>query len=315
MQLKRPYPKRLYPSEPGICEFIEKTNQFYPPDAIDFTIAQQRQWYDAYCAAFRQARPASVQVFDTALEQTDYSIPLRYYQPEHQAAVRVIYYHGGGFVVGGLGSHDDICAELCERTGCEVISVAYRLCPEHPHPAAFEDALAVFEALRDEGLAIILAGDSAGGNLVAAVCLAARDRGGPQAVGQLLIYPGLGGDHSRGSFIEQAEAPLLSTRDIEYYWRIRAGGAEPPLDDPSFAPLAAQSFFDLPPAAIFSAHFDPLRDDSAEYAARLQAAGVPVIYRDEPEMVHAYLRARIMSPGAKASFTAICQAVLQLSQQ
>ena len=164
----------------------------------------------------------------------------------------MLYLHGGGFVVGGLDSHDDVCAELCQRTGYELVSVDYRLAPEHLHPAAFDDALTAFEwVAKTYAQPILLAGDSAGGNLAAA--LAHATRGHERApIGQVLIYPGLGGDMSKGSYVEHAEAPMLTVRDIEFYRDVRSGGPERQ-GDATVAPLADTDFSGLPPTVVVTA--------------------------------------------------------------
>ena len=123
----------------------------------------------------------------------------------------MVYLHGGGFVVGGLHSHDDVCAEIRSRTGLAVVSVDYRLSPEHQHPAAFEDACSVVSVLPGP---LVLVGDSAGGNLAAAAAHARRD---PRILGQVLIYPGLGGDRQAGSYVTHANSPMLTTADLDFY--------------------------------------------------------------------------------------------------
>ena len=151
--------------------FIERTNSYYPPDTIDYTIAEQRQIYDRMCREFHVGYPQGVSAQTTSIARSGRTIPIRIYRTTAPAGpALVLYFHGGGFILGGLDSHDDICAELCGRTGFEVVSVDYRLAPEHLHPAAFDDALAAFEWAADAyPNPILLAGDSAGGNLAAAV--------------------------------------------------------------------------------------------------------------------------------------------------
>ncbi|MCB1453543.1 MAG: alpha/beta hydrolase fold domain-containing protein, partial [Rhizobiaceae bacterium] len=182
--------------------FIALTDSYYPPDAVDLPIAGQREVYDRMCRAFFNGYPDGVTAETTAIAAKGREIPIRIYRnAQPSSAALVIYYHGGGFILGGLESHDDVCAELCERTGFELISVDYRLAPEHGHPAAYDDAMEAFAwVARTRKAPILLAGDSAGGNLAASVAHATR--GHPRApVGQMLIYPGLGGDTASGSYV------------------------------------------------------------------------------------------------------------------
>ncbi len=208
--------------------FIDRTDSFYPPDAVTRSIGEQRAVYDAMCREFHAGYPEGVTVADRAIA----GVPCRAYTAGGSEAL-VLYIHGGGFVVGGRESHDDVCAELCERTGLDVIAVDYRLCPEHPHPAAYEDCRAVYKAVA-EGRRVVLVGDSAGGNLCAAVAHTMRPH---RPDGQVLIYPGLGGHPHEGSYVEHADAPLLTRDDIVFYHGVRTGGAPPP-DEVAFAPLS-----------------------------------------------------------------------------
>ena len=305
--------------EPGIRRFMAESDSFYPADAANFTMAEQRTFYNRMCAHFRKPRPTAVAVEDRVCPGPGGPIPIRIYRPSPEAALPwLLYLHGGGFVVGGLDSHDDICAELADQSGLGVIAVDYRLAPEHRFPAAFDDCWAVLEALSNGSLGIeahriVIAGDSAGGNLAAALALRARDLGRPRLSGQILIYPGLGGDVSRGSFVEQADAPGLTTADVRYYKSVYVGPPEDPGHRSKLAyPLNETDYSALPPAFLVAAHWDPLRDDCVDYAARLTAAGVGVQVRHEPLLVHAFLRARHMSPAAAASFAAITEAARSL---
>ena len=295
--------------DPEVLAFIDRTNAFYPPEAVNLTIADQRLHYDRMTADFRRPRPAGIATEGGGLSGPGGLIPIRRYWPSEPGSARVVYFHGGGFVVGGLESHDDVCAEIADTCGLEVVAVDYRLCPEHPHPAAFEDALAAIDALSDRPL--IAVGDSAGGNLAAAVALARPHK----MWGQVLIYPGLGGEAlGLRSYTERSDAPLLSTKDVKYYGRIRAGGPVPH-DDPSFAPLAAKDLRDLPPCFISSAEFDPLRDDGEEYVSRLSHAGVAAELVIEAELPHGHLRARTMSTRAADAFGRICAAITKFADQ
>ena len=291
--------------DPGIRDFLIAGERFYPPDAVNFSMAEQRAFYDRYCAHFRKPRPAGVGTED--LRYGD--VPCRHYRLAGTTDAPVlVYLHGGGFVLGGLDSHDDVCAELCAGARIDVVAVDYRLAPEHPFPAAFEDGWAALKAIASTAAEIIVGGDSAGGNLAAALALKARDAEAPRLKGQVLIYPGLGGDMSGGSYVSQANAPGLSTADVRYYRNTYRG------DGSKFAePLRETDYRGLPPAFLVAAALDPLHDDSFAYAARLRAAGVAAQVRDEPLLVHAFLRARNMSAPARASFNAITAACASLA--
>ena len=289
----------------GIRAFLQAGDAFYPADAIHFTVAEQRAFYDRYCAHFRKARPATVSTEDFRVGEVSCR---RYRKHGSSDAPAMLYLHGGGFVVGSLESHDDICAEICDGAAIDVVAVHYRLAPEHPFPAAFEDGWAVLTHLAERQSRLIVGGDSAGGNLAAALALRARDEGKPKLSGQVLIYPGLGGDTARGSYVSQAQAPGLSTADVRYYRDIYRGGGS------KFAePLRETDFSGLPPAFLVAAGHVPLHDDCFCYAERLRAAGVPAEVRDEPLLVHAFLRARHMSEPARAAFAAIVAAADSLA--
>ena len=294
-------------ADPGIREFLIAGERFYPPDAVNFTMAEQRAFYDRYCAHFRKPRPAGVVTEDVAYG----GVPCRHYRPAGAMDLPVlVYLHGGGFVLGGLDSHDDVCAEICGGARIEVVAVDYRLAPEHPFPAAFEDGWAALKAVASTNAEIIVGGDSAGGNLAAALAIKARDDEAPRLKGQVLIYPGLGGDMGRGSYVAQARAPGLSTADVQYYRDTYRGGGS------KFAePLRETNYKGLPPAFLVAAALDPLHDDCFDYAARLAAAGVPAMVRDEPLLVHAFLRARNMSVAARHSFDAITAACASLAHR
>jgi acetyl esterase len=294
--------------------FIERTYSFYPPDTTDHGIAEQRAIYDRMCRAFFTGYPDGVSAETTRIEAEERTIPVRIYsRREPDNAAVVLYFHGGGFILGGLESHDDVCAELCERTGYSVVSVDYRLSPEHVHPAAFEDAIAAFGwVLARFDRPVVLAGDSAGGNLAAAVAHASR-RGPSRPVGQVLIYPGLGGDPTRGSYVIHADAPMLSARDIAFYSTKRAAGRDVSAD-PSFAPLADSDFSDLPPTVAITAQCDPLSSDGESYRDRVIDAGGKAAWLEEPGLVHGYLRARHSVARAKESFTRIVEAVWALGK-
>ena len=293
-----------------VWAFLDKTARYYPPDAVDLSVAQQRVVYNKMCAAFDQGRPSDITTDDAPFG----GVPCRVYTPDNPSLGTVFFCHGGGFVVGDLDSHDSICAEFCSITGLRVVAVDSRLSPEHPHPEDFNDAWAAFGAVCATYVGpIVMCGDSAGGNLVAAVTHYARGRIDERIAGQLLIYPGLGGDHSKGSYITHSEAPGLTTRDMEFYMNIRSAGQDK-TGDPTYAPLHDTDFTNLPATVIITAECDPLSDDGMAYCDALVAAGGKAIWINEAGLVHAYLRARLMSAKAAASFTRVTDSLSALAK-
>ncbi|MEZ5534092.1 MAG: alpha/beta hydrolase [Thiolinea sp.] len=292
-----------------VLGFIKHSASFLPENTASLPIAQRRAVYNRLCKHFHAGYPPGVEAQDDLIDAGAHRIPVRRYRSSGStASAQIIYFHGGGFVIGDLNSHDDICAEFCDQTGYLVTSVDYRLAPEHIHPAAFNDALAAYRhQCESAGLPVILAGDSAGATLAAAVAHATRtDEVRP--VAQVLIYPALGGDVQRGSYLEHAHAPMLTTEDMLFYYRAVSGGGEIS-HDPTFLPLMDADFSGLPPTVIFTADCDPLRDDGHDYQHKILQAGGQVEWTNERGLVHGYLRARHSVKRARESFSRIVGAM------
>lgn len=288
--------------------YIARLDAAYPPDAVEMTIEDQRRVYDEMCRLFDQGRPEGVMVRDIPYG----AVPCRIYE-KSPTDVTVVYYHGGGFVVGGLDSHDDICAAICDRTGYRVVSVDYGLAPEVVFPGCYNDAYAAFEAIsKVHPGPLVMAGDSAGGNLAAAVTHQARQGAPGRILGQVLIYPGLGGDWGQGSYLEHAQAPQLTLADMAFYQKVRTGGAEPPTDDPRYAPLHDTDFSGLPPSVLITAECDPLASDGGAYRDAVRRAGGQAVWFNEPGMVHGCLRARSMSARAALFFDKVVDGIAAL---
>lgn len=283
-----------YPLSPQLAAFVERTLSHNGPDG---SLNGLRDSYRRMCRDFTPARPAGLVVQDLQLA----GVALRLYQPEQPAPESgwpwLLYLHGGGWVLGGLDSHDFICAHLAWELNLLVIAVDYRLAPEHPFPAAFDDCLAVWRALEQGALPLPLdarrravMGDSAGGNLAAALCLALRDAGQALPAAQVLVYPGLGGAANLPSRSHCADAPLLSSSDLDCFQALYLPG---PDQRSAYArPLLAKDFSGLPAALIALAQFDPLRDDGECYHQQLLAAAVPSQLYPGLGLVHGCLRAR-----------------------
>jgi acetyl esterase len=245
-------------------------------------------------------------------ELTD--IPVRIYWPpvaEHSDLPVVVFYHGGGWALGDLETHDPVARAHTVGAEAIVVSVDYRLAPEHPFPAGVDDCWAALRWV-DEHAAelggdpnrIAVAGDSAGGNLAAVMTHLARDHadlGGPKLAFQLLWYPSVTADRSLPSHIENADAPLLDRDVIDAFlaWYLPGTDVSDPTILPvTLAPANAADFSGLPPAYIGTAEHDPLRDDGARYAELLNAAGVPAELSTEPTMVHGYVSFALLIPAA-----------------
>lgn len=223
-------------------------------------------------------------------------IPLRIYRPNlERAAPAVVYFHGGGLAMGSNHSYEPLGRALADASGSTVVAVEYRLAPEHPAPAQFDDAWAatcwVAEHNAELGVdpdRIAVGGDSAGGGLAAAVALAARDHGGPGIFAQLLMYPGVDRDMGAPSIGSLATAPMLTLDDIHYLHDLADGGA-PATHDPYRIPAYATDLSGLPPAIVLSAECDPIRDWGERYAVRLRDAGVQTTVTRYPGIYHGFL--------------------------
>ncbi|MFK3974472.1 alpha/beta hydrolase [Pseudomonas sp. NPDC087358] len=300
-----------YPLSPEMAGFIEKTLSFSVPS---LEIGDQRRSYSRMCEAFTPIRSPDLEVKDFLLS----GVRVRSYRPHRLSleypAPCVVYLHGGGWVVGDLDSHDFLTAALAVDLNAVVIAVDYRLAPEHPFPAGFGDCLAVWHGLQIQAPRldidphrIAIAGDSAGGNLAAAVCLALREAGERQPVGQALVYPGLGGADDLPSRSECFDAPLLSTADLGFYEQLYVQQGE---QSPYAMPLNATDFRRLAPAFIAVAQFDPLRDDGVSYERALREAGVATEFEPGLGLVHGGLRGKGLVPEVDAVYRRLVAALL-----
>jgi len=294
----------LHPQARVVLDALEKLGQ---PDWTTQTPEQVRRMFQESALVGEGEQVARVE--DRTLPGPAGEIPVRVYAPEGEEEPRpgVVYFHGGGFVMGSLETHDATCRSLANASGCTVVSVDYRLAPEHPFPAAPEDCYAATRWVASHGAELgidpdrlAVAGDSAGGNLAAAVSLMARDRGGPALRHQVLIYPVADHGFDTPSYRENAEGYLLSRQLMEWFWGHYLA-RESDADHPYASPLRAPDASKLPPALVLTAEFDPLRDEGEAYAERLRAAGVPTRLSRYDGMIHGFFSmAEAMEPGRRA---------------
>ncbi len=242
--------------------------------------------------------PPVERVRDLAFEGPHGSVPVRVYRPTEAGAASartLVYFHGGGWTLGTLDSVDGICRELATRTDAVVISVDYRLAPEHPFPIPVDEAVAAVEWAADTAASfggdpdrLGVAGTSAGGTLALATGLYERAFGGPSLSGQFLLYPIAGNEFDTESYRENEEGPLLTRADMEWFYDqyLRS-----PVDahNPFAVPLQAPNLGGLPPATVVTAGYDPLRDDGLALVDRFESEGTPVESRHYPALAHGFL--------------------------
>ena len=278
-------------------------------DAIDIaesTPEQAREFYRNLGASFG-AGP-DVSVGDRSIPGPAGEIPLRVYTPMGEGPFGVfVFYHGGGWVIGDLDTHDRECRILCEGAECIVVSVGYRLAPEHVYPAAADDAFAALQwvgknarELGGDPDRIAVGGDSAGGNLAAVAALLARDAGAPALRFQLLVYPAVDLRKPSGfvSRKQNEEGPFLTLATMEWFENHYFASDE---DRVAFraSPLLADSHADLPPALIVTAEFDPLRDEGEAYAKVLERAGVETTLHRYDGMPHMFFQLSVVTDAGK----------------
>ncbi|MFD8984185.1 alpha/beta hydrolase [Streptomyces sp. NPDC059564] len=299
------------PVDPSLAALLDQLSAAPAPRVLDTDPALLREANKQLGAGIAAAEPIAVgSVEDTTVPGPAGKIPVRVYRPATDGPVpTVVFFHGGGWLTGDLDTHDDVTRRLCRDVEAVVVAVDYRLAPEHPFPAAYDDCLAaarhVADHVDDYGARpdrLALAGDSAGGNLAAAVALAFRDEHRPLAA-QLLAYPAVDFDGEYASRTENATGYVLRHQDVLDLQRLYAG------DDPAVrasapvSPLRAAGLAGLAPAVIGTAQYDPLRDEGNAYAAALTNAGVEVFARTYDGLIHAFLNLFRISPAADAAVT------------
>lgn len=304
----------VLPIDPGMLKFYMALSAESPPEAATWPLDRQRSAWNGVCRKFRAPMPDSLAVEDRVLN----GVPCQIFRPAGEGLkAGLIYFHGGGWVLGGPDTHGDMCAEMAAGADVVVVLVDYRLAPENPHPAQLDDSLSVLSWLRERGREIgmdperiIGGGDSAGGQMTAGLSIYLRDQMLKPLAGMVLIYPVLGASVDTPSYIRNADAPCLTREEMIYFLDSFMGGqGSANWTDPLAAPLLAEDLSNLPPAYITVAAHDPLHDDGVMFHERLLAAGGKSELRKEPALAHSYMRARHVSGPAMAGFEAIVDAL------
>jgi acetyl esterase len=278
--------------------------------------AEIRASIEAFATAGRDRAEDVAHVEDREIPGPAGTIPIRVYRPSDDTDLPVlVWFHGGGWTIGSLETHDMTCRSLTNATGCTVVSVDYRLAPEHKFPAAVDDCFAATEwvaanatDLGGDPERIAVGGDSAGGNLAAVVSLLARDAGAPRLMFQLLVYPVTDHEFDRPSMHENATGYFLERESMrwfyDHYLRTERDGA-----DWRFSPFRADDLSGLPPAFVLTAEFDPLRDQGEAYARALEEAGVPVEARRYDGVFHGFFGMRDLMEPAQEAFDDVTKAL------
>ena len=284
--------------DPQARELLEFLAQSGTAQVHQHTLEQTRAYFEM-APSLDVVEPIAC-VRDLTVESPAGSLRLRVYHPDPESRLPVtVFFHGGGWVIGSLDSHDPLCRSLANRVPCVVVAVDYRLAPEHPWPAAVEDAdFAVRwvaehgDELEADASLLAVAGDSAGGNLAAVTALKDRDSGRHQVAFQLLFYPATDYDWKSASMRENSDGYFLTRADMKWFENHYLQGQDPL--HPYVAPMRARSLAGLPPAFIITAEFDPLRDQGNAYGRRLAAEGAAVTVRCYPGMIHGFVGMRAL---------------------
>ena len=302
--------------DPQAASLLEAMRAVGFKDFAELSVEEARQ---VGRAAVARAGASSVQVDRVSHDQIPGpagDLPVRIYAPASDSALPVIvYFHGGGWVICDLDTHDDVCRRLANACGCLVMSVDYRLAPEHKFPAAADDAYAAVvwmaehaDEIGGDASRMAVAGDSAGGNLAAAVSLMARDNGGPHIATQVLVYPVTDRNFERPSMIEVGDGYPLTRDGMRWFWGHYLS-SDDDAANPYAAPLQASDLSGLPPALVITAEYDPLRDEGEAYAARLEQAGVAATCTRYNGMMHGFFQQPDLFDQAQKAHAEVAAAV------
>ena len=295
------------PLDPQAKAFLDQAAASGAPPFNMMTVQQAREAIGALFAPKGPREPVK-SVEDRVINAGGVKLPVRIYTPEGKGPFPIlVFFHGGGWVIGNCETHDTPCRALANGAGCIVVSVDYRLAPEHKFPLPVEDCYAAtkWTALNAAGFGgdpkrIAVGGDSAGGNLAAAVAQMATDRGAPTLVFQLLIYPATDSACDTASVRNNAEGYLLTKDSMHWFWNHYLQN-ENDGQNPYASPLRGQRLSNLPPALVITAEFDPLRDEGEAYANKMKQAGVSVVHTDYKGMIHGFFSLTdIMDQGKQA---------------
>jgi len=287
------------PLDPQVAAYLDQLRTLNQPAPWEVPLEDLRRSYDQGAAGL--FGPQETVAWEEDVDAD--GVPVRIYRPHREEGPAIVYFHGGGWVLGGLESHGPLCRTLSARSSCAVVAVDYRLAPEHPYPAAVDDAWTALTWAGGRFSRLAVAGDSAGGQLAASIALRARDVGLALAL-QVLIYPATDRSFDSASYRENADGHGLTAAEMRWLWsqyvpdEARAG-------EPDCSPLRAPELAGVAPALVLTAEYDPLRDDGEAYARRLADAGVAVALRQYEGLIHGFVRMPAMIARASGAIDEI----------
>jgi acetyl esterase len=298
-----------------LTPFIARNAAAWPTPGHHLPVREWRLKYERLVAAARPPRPPGLSVSEQHIDPAGRQVLVRIYRPPGSGPLpTLVYFHGGGWVIGSVESHDDITAAIADDARCVVVSVDYARAPENPFPAAFEDGLAavdwIFANATMVGVnaaAVFVGGDSAGGNLSTAIAMRRRNQT-PALAGQVLLYPCVDTDFTRRSYLDEYDAPFLSNVEMQWFWNQYAP-SQSQRESRFAVPMRAsdEQLTGVAPAFIAIAEHDPLRDEGKAFASRLRGVGVPVEFDAGVGLVHGFIRMRNAATEPARIYKALCR--------
>ncbi len=300
--------------DPDAAEILRRVQEAGVPPWRSLTPVEGREVYRQRALLFDGPPTPVDEVRDASIPSPSGAIPIRVYRPDGFPRPIFIYLHGGGWTLGDLDTHDAVCRRISVAADCMVVSVAYRLAPEHRYHAQLDDVdravrwiAAYGDELGGDPSRLAMGGDSAGGNLTAGASIRLRDEDGPRISLQVLIYPAVRPSFDTLSYHTNAEGYLLTRADVIWFWANFLGPGDGD-HDPYACPGLMEDLRDVPPAVVITAGFDPLRDEGEVYAMRLAAAGVRVDAKRFPGMIHGFVALPVAIPAGERAIARIAAA-------
>ena len=307
---------------PSILKYIEEANELFPQKPYELGAKKSREIFAKHSKSLELKRTKDISVINDFFTSEDKEIKIRIYTPNNDkvSSTGIIYIHGGGWVMGDLNSHDRVCVDLSINCNIVVISIDYSLSPENPYPIALNQCFSIYLAyLSKKNLFkrlnlknMLIAGDSAGGNLTASLILKIKKEKLPLPKGQILIYPCLSIDFNSPSYIKFSNAPILDRKTMIWFWKNYLRGNE---ENPIAVPELEEDLTNLPDTIICTAEIDPLASDGIKFVKKLKDNSVNVRHLVAKNLVHGFIRFREENSPSEHYFQLICKEILKIIEK